>query len=237
MMRRLIRIVAAATLAAAAHADEAAVRATLQKSFPQSPIQAISKSPVTGLVEAVVGGRVFYLTEDGRYLLGGPLFDVKADRNLTEARLEQVNAIPFDSLTLDWAIKRVKGNGARRIAIFEDPDCPYCRVLEQTLESIDNLTVYVFLFPIDQLHPEAAAKSLAVWCAPDRAKAWDEVMRTGTVPAGSPQCANPMGNIADFAKRHRINSTPTTILADGRRLVGAVPRAQLERELQRAAKP
>jgi len=132
-----------------------------------------------------------------------------------------------------WAIKRVKGNGARRIAIFEDPDCPYCRVLEQTLKGIDNLTVYVFLFPIDQLHPEAAAKSLAVWCAPDRAKAWDEVMRTGAVPAGSPQCANPMADIAGFAKRHRINSTPT----DGRRLVGAVPRAQLEMELQRAAKP
>jgi thiol:disulfide interchange protein DsbC len=237
MTQRLMAIMAAATLFTAAHADEAAVRATLQRTFPQSPIQAISKSPVPGLVEAVVGSRVFYLTEDGRYLLGGPLFDVKADRNLTEARLEQINAIPFDSLTLDWAIKRVKGNGARRIAIFEDPDCPYCRVLEQTLKSIDNLTVYVFLFPIDQLHPEAAAKSLAVWCAPDRAKAWDEAMHTGAVPAGSPQCANPMANIADFAKRHRINSTPTTILADGCRLVGAVPRAQLERELQRAAKP
>jgi len=237
MSPRPIWIVATATLVATAHADEAAVRATLQKSFPQSPIQAISNSPVPGLIEAVVGSQVFYLTEDGRYLLGGPLFDVKADRNLTEARLEQVNAIPFDSLKLDWAIKRVKGNGARRIAIFEDPDCPYCRVLEQTLTSIDNLTVYVFLFPIDQLHPEAAAKSRAVWCAPDRAKAWDEVMRTGVVPADAPQCATPMANIADFAKRHRINGTPTTILADGRRLVGAVPRAQLERELQRAAKP
>ena len=186
MSPRPIWIVAAATLVATAHADEAAVRATLQKSFQQSPIQAISKSPVPGLIEAVVGSQVLYLTEDGRYLLGGPLFDVKADRNLTEARLEQVNAIPFDSLKLDWAIKRVKGNGARRIAIFEDPDCPYCRVLEQTLTSIDNLTVYVFLFPIDQLHPEAAAKSRAVWCAPDRAKAWDEVMRTGAVPAGAP---------------------------------------------------
>ena len=232
MSPRPIWIVAAATLDATAHADEAAVRATLQKSFPQSPIQAISKSPVPGLIEAIVGSQVLYLTEDGRYLLGGPLFDVKADRNLTEAGLEQVNAIPFDSLKLDWAIKRVKGNGARRIAIFEDPDCPYCRVLEQTLTSIDNLTVYVFLFPIDQLHPEAAAKSRAVWCAPDRAKAWDEVMPTGAVPAGAPQCATPMANITDFAKRHRINSTPTTILADGRRLVGAVPRAQLEREPQ-----
>lgn len=236
MSPRPIWIMAAATLVATAHADEAAVRATLQRSFPQSPIQSISKSPVPGLVEAVIGGQILYLTEDGRYLLGGPLFDVKADRNLSEARLEQVNAIPFDSLTLGWAIKRVKGNGARRIAIFEDPDCPYCRVLEQTLTSIDNLTVYVFLFPIDQLHPEAAAKSLAVWCAPDPAKAWDEVMRTGAVPAGVPRCSNPMANIADFAKRHRISSTPTTILEDGRHLVGTVPRAQLERELQRAAK-
>ncbi|MEO7852197.1 MAG: DsbC family protein, partial [Rubrivivax sp.] len=104
-------------------------------------------------------------------------------------------------------------------------------------KEVDNITVYVFLFPIDQLHPEAAAKSRAVWCAPDRAKAWAEVMQTGKVPAGPAKCADPIAEIAAFAKQHRINGTPTMVLADGTRLVGAMPRAQLEAELQRASKP
>lgn len=237
MWRALWAIVAVTGLVAAAQADEAAVRATLQRAFPGSPIQGIQQTPVPGLVEAAIDGQVFYVTEDGRYILGGPLFDVSANRNLTEARLEKLNAIAFDSLDLDWAIKLVKGKGSRRIAIFEDPDCPYCKALEETLRGVDDLTAYVFLYPIDQLHPEAAAKSRAVWCAPDRAKAWAEIMRTGIVPKGPANCADPIANIADFARRHRITGTPTTILADGRRLVGAVPRAQLDKELQRAARP
>lgn len=236
MMKRLLMVIAVATVATAARSDDAAVRATLQRTFPQSPVQGITKTPVPGVLEAVIEGQVFYITEDGRYILGGPLIDAKANRNLTEARLEQINAIPFDSLPLDWTFKRVKGTGARRIAIFEDPDCPYCKMLEQTLEGMDNLTVYVFLYPIAQIHPDAVAKSKAVWCAKDRVKAWDDAMRSGTVPTGAADCDNPIAKIIDFAKRHRITGTPTTILADGRRLVGAVPRAELEAQLQKAAK-
>ena len=236
MMERLLMVIAAAAAVTAARGDDAAVRDTLQRTFPQSPIQSLSKTPVPGVLEAAIEGRILYVTEDGRYILGGPLLDIKTNQNLTEARLEQINAIPFDSLPLDWAIKRVKGTGARRIAIFEDPDCPYCKTLEQTLESIDNLTVYVFLYPLEQIHPDAAAKSKAVWCAKDQVKAWDDAMRTGTVPAGAANCDNPIAKIIDFAKRHRITGTPTTILANGRRLVGAVPRAELETQLQKAAK-
>lgn len=237
MMGRLLMVIAAATVATAARGDDAAVRATLQRAFPQSPIQGITKTPVPGVLEAAIDGQIFYITEDGRYILGGPLLDAKANRNLTEVRIEQINAIPFGSLPLDWAFKRVKGTGARRIAIFEDPDCPYCKTLEQTLEGIDNVTVYVFLYPIDQIHPDAAAKSKAVWCAKDRVKAWDDAMRTGTVPAGAADCDNPIAKIAAFAKRHRITGTPTMVLSDGRRLVGAVPRAELEKQLVRSAQP
>ena len=236
MMERLLMVIAAAAAVTAARGDDAAVRDTLQRTFPQSPIQSLSKTPVPGVLEAAIEGRILYVTEDGRYILGDPLLDIKTNQNLTEARLEQINAIPFDSLPLDWAIKRVKGTGARRIAIFEDPDCPYCKTLEQTLEGIDNLTVYVFLYPLEQIHPDAAAKSKAVWCAKDQVKAWDDAMRTGTVPAGAANCDNPIAKIIDFAKRHRITGTPTTILANGRRLVGAVPRAELETQLQKAAK-
>lgn len=223
-------------VATAAHADEAAVRATLQRTFPNA-VPELHKAPVGGLVEAAIDGQVVYVSEDGRYILGGPLIDVTANRNLTDERLAQVNAIPFDKLTLDWSIKLVKGRGERRIAIFEDPDCPYCKALEKTLQEVDNLTIHIFLFPIDQLHPQAAAKSRAVWCAPDRAKAWSEIMHSGAVPTGPADCANPIDDIAVFARQHRINGTPTLVLADGRRLVGAVPRATLEKELQRSARP
>ncbi|MEO7243747.1 MAG: DsbC family protein [Rubrivivax sp.] len=220
-----------------AHADEAAVRSTVQRMFPGSEAPTIAKTPVPGLFEAAVGGQIFYVTEDGGHLIGGPLIDTGTRRNLTETRLAQINKIPFDTLNTRLAITWVKGSGARKLAIFEDPDCPYCKALEKTLKEIDDVTILVFLFPIDQLHPEAAAKSRAVWCAPDRAKAWADVMHAGVVPAGPAKCADPIAEIAAFARRHRINGTPTMVLADGTRLVGAVPRAQLEAELQRASKP
>ena len=222
MKASLLLLIAAASLATAARGDEAAVRATLLKSFPQGEIQAISKTPVPGVLEAAVENQIIYISEDGQYILAGPLIDVKTNRNLTETRLEELNAIPFDSLPLEWAFKRVKGTGARKVAIFEDPDCPYCKTLEQTLKGIDDLTVYVFLYPVAQIHPGAVDKSKAVWCSKDRAKAWDEVIRTGTVPAAATDCEHPLAKIAAFAKRHRITATPTTILQDGRRLVGAL---------------
>ena len=220
-------------LATTAHADDAAVRATLQRLIPGEPVQSLQPAAGGGLVEAVVGGQIYYLTADGRYLLAGPLIDTAKRVNLTEARLQKLNASPWDTLPLELAFKRVKGKGTRRIAIFEDPDCPYWKVLERTLETMDDLTIYVLLFPIDNLHPQAAAKSRAVWCAKDRAAAWETVMRTGTVPA-APDCKDPIAAIGEFAKRRGINGTPTAVLSDGRRLVGAVPRAQLERELQQA---
>lgn len=237
MNYRTLAAVAALMLMTGAHADEAAVRSTVQRMFPDSEAPIIAKTPVRGLFEVAVGGQVFYVTEDGGHVLGGPLIDTRTRANLTEARLAQINKIPFDTLNTKLAISWVKGNGARKLAIFEDPDCPYCKALDKTLQEIDDVTIHVFLFPIDQLHPEAAAKSRLVWCAPDRAKAWADVMHAGVLPAGPAKCADPIAEIAAFAKSHRIGGTPTMILADGTRLVGAVPRAQLESELQRASTP
>lgn len=237
-MKRLILPLAIVAVAAAATAtgDEAAVRAMLLRVFPYSSTQGISKTPIPGVFEASIDGRIVYVTGDGRYLLGGPIFDVNAEQNLTDIRLEQINMIPFGSLPLEWAFKRVKGTGARKVAIFVGPDCAFCRVLEQSLKSIDNLTVHVFLLPIEQIHPGATAKSVAVWCAKDQLKAWDEIAQIGTTPPGAATCHNPIPEIAEFAKKHRITGTPTTILEDGRRLVGAVPRTELEAQLQRASR-
>lgn len=136
-------MVIAAALATFATADEGAVRATIERNFPPNTVQGIAATPIPGLFEVAVDGQVVYVTNDGRYILAGPLVDAKERVNLTEARLEKLNAIPWDGLPLDLAIKRTKGSGTRRIAIFEDPDCPYCKALEQTLNEIDDVTVYV----------------------------------------------------------------------------------------------
>lgn len=238
MKYRIQAFAVTALLVTSAHADEAAVQATVRRVLPDNQVPPlITKTPVAGLFEVTVDSQIFYVTEDGRHLLGGPLIDTLSKRNLTDVRMAQINRIPFDTLDKTLAISWVKGNGARKLAIFEDPDCPYCKVLEKTLKEMDNLTIYVYLFPIDQLHPEAAAKSRAVWCAPDRAKAWADIMQTGIVPKTAARCPDPIAEIAAFAQRHRISGTPTMVLEDGTRLVGAIPRAQLEAELQRASKP
>jgi thiol:disulfide interchange protein DsbC len=144
-------------------ADEAAIRQAIAQLNPQSKVVSVSRTPVAGIFEAVVDHHIVYATEDGRYMFGGPLVETGNGQNLTEARFEQINAIPFDSLPLEWAIKRVKGNGSRKLAIFEDPYCPFCRKLEQDLRGMDNMTIYVFLFPIDEIHPGATAKAGAIW--------------------------------------------------------------------------
>ena len=239
LVRRLSHVALAASLAAlgvAANADEAAMRQTLARVFPQAQVRGIAPTPLPGLFEAAIDDRIYYVSEDGRYLLGGPLVDALNRANLTEARLAKLNAIPWNTLPLDLAIRRVVGSGTRRIAIFEDPDCPYCKQLEQNLVGIGDVTIYVLLYPLDELHPDAARKSRAIWCAKDRARAWEDMMRSGAVPANAGACDNPIAKIAQFGQRHRISGTPTIVLADGRRLVGAVPRDELEKELSRAGK-
>lgn len=241
MKIRAIRIALAVVLTALATwaaAGETAARAAIERVSPGRPIQSVTETPVANLYEAAVDGQVFYVTGDGRYILGGPLIDAKTGANLTEMRREVVSAIAWERLPLKLAFKRVKGNGSRRIAIFEDPDCPYCKQLEKTLEGVNDITIYVLLFPIDQLHPQAAQKSRAIWCAKDRGGAWDDAMRTGIVPANPGTCETPIAEIAEFAKQHGITGTPTIILSDGRRVVGALPAAQLQQQLARAsAKP
>lgn len=215
-----------------AAADEAAVRSLFQRDFPESTVTSVFPTPVPGIFEIVVDGRILYTSQDGRYVFSGSLIDTKTKRNLTRAALEKINAIPFDRLPLDLAIKRVKGNGSRKIAIFEDPDCPYCRKLEQNMMGIDNLTIYTFLFPIEQIHPGATSKSQAIWCAKDPAKAWDDVMLFGVAPKKvSSSCQTPIDKIVKFGHEHGIVATPTLFFSDGRRVVGALSAQDLKTEL------
>lgn len=230
----LFAVFSAGMLLASAYAaaDEAAVRSLFQRDFPESTVKSVSPTPVPGIFEVVVDGRVLYASQDGRYVFSGSLIDTKTRRNLTQAALAKINAIPFDRLPLDLAIKRVKGNGDRKIAIFEDPHCPYCRKLEQNMMGIDNLTIYTFLFPIEQIHPGATNESQAIWCAKNPAKAWNDAMLFGVAPKKAPSsCETPIARIVEFGHQHGIIATPTLFFFDGRRVVGALSAKDLKTEL------
>lgn len=221
-------------LAQAAIADEAAVKERVQASFPGTEIQSITKTPYAGLYEVVMGEKVFYADENADHFFIGNIFDTKTQRNLTEERVQKLTAVKFDSLPLDAAIKIVKGNGKRKVAVFSDPDCPYCKKLEQDMSKVTDVTIYVLLYPIAELHPEAASKSKAIWCAPDKAKAWSDWMLKGSLPKNKASCDTPLAKLGELGKKLRVFGTPTLIFADGRRVPGAIPAAEIEKLLNGA---
>jgi thiol:disulfide interchange protein DsbC len=163
------------------------------------------------------------------------LVDTEKKINLTQERLSKLTAIQFEQLPLKLAFKKVKGKGTRKLAVFSDPDCPFCKQIEPELAKLDNITIYMFLYPIDAIHPQAGDKAKSVWCSPDRVKAWDDLMQRGVAPKAAPNCNNPVAQLVEFGKRHRISGTPTLVFADGRRVPGAIPFEQIEQYLASAA--
>ncbi|KUZ74255.1 thiol:disulfide interchange protein [Burkholderia ubonensis] len=238
-MKKTIRIasmalaVAAATLGCTAQADQTTdkLKATLQTRLgSDAPIKSVAKSPVAGLYEVNLGSQIIYSDASGDYVLLGDLVDAKTRKNLTEARLAEINKIDFAGLPFANAIKVVKGNGARKIAVFSDPNCPYCKKLETTLQSVDNVTVYTFLYPV--LSPDSTAKSKAIWCATDRAKTWEGWMLDHRVPTNAASCdTSALDKNLALGRGMNVTGTPTIFLPDGRRLPGAVSAEQLNQAL------
>src|SRR5258706_9900246 len=184
----------AASLGLPAHAQDAErVKAELKKRIPEASVDAVRKVPYGGLYEVLVGSDIFYTDAKGEFLVAGSIIDLKTKENVTEARIRQVNAIKWESLPLDNAIKVVRGNGSRKIAIFEDPNCGYCKRFERDLQGVSDITVYVFLYPI--LAPDSVEKSKAVWCAADRSKAWLDHMVRDAAITGATNCATPIDRI------------------------------------------
>ncbi|NLP65358.1 DsbC family protein [Paraburkholderia sacchari] len=239
-MQKRIRIAAFALAAAisvlgcSAQADQITdkIKATLQSRLGVGggDIKSINKAPVAGLYEVNLGTQIIYSDANGDYVLTGDLVDTKARRNLTEARLAELNKVDFSKLPLENAVKVVKGNGKRQIAVFSDPNCPYCHQLESTLKSIDNVTVYTFLYPV--LSDDSTAKSKSIWCSTDRAKAWESWMVDRKAPTAAATCNTAAidSNLKLGAKMN-VTGTPTVILADGTRLPGAVSADRLESAL------
>jgi thiol:disulfide interchange protein DsbC len=205
------------------------IRTQLKARYPKVAIKQVALSPLPGLYELVTEAGLVYTDANGDYLVVGKLVDTKTQEDLTELRMSQLNGVPFDTLPLDLAIKYVKGNGKRRLAVFEDPHCPYCRQIEVTLKDITDTTIYVFLYPIESLHPNATETSRNVWCAEDRQTAWLKVMLEKTAPPAKKCDVAALQLIQKFGDQLGINGTPTLIFADGRRVASALPRDRLEK--------
>jgi thiol:disulfide interchange protein DsbC len=220
--------------AASADAATAALKKTLEQRFPGAGIRGITKTPYFGLYEVQIDDQVVYTDAKAAYILVGSVYDTDTKRNLTEARTREINRVAFGSLPLELAIKKVKGNGERKVAVFSDADCPFCARLENELKAIDNVTIYTFLYPIDQLHPDAARKSRKIWCAPDRQQAWDEFFSSGKLPDNAGDCDTPLRTTAELGAKMRVTGTPTLVFADGSVAPGALPAAQLEAQLKQS---
>ena len=214
--------------------EAAGLKKVLEQRFPGAEIRGVAKTPYFGLYEVMFDDRIVYTDAKAQYVLVGAVYDTESKVNLTEERQRKQNRVNVAALPLDLAIKKVKGNGERKLVVFSDPDCPFCARLEKTLKNVDNTTVYTFLFPIDQLHPDAARKARMIWCASDRQKAWDALYDSGTLPDNPGECENPVAKTQALGASLKINATPTLIFADGTMVPGALPVERLESELAKA---
>jgi thiol:disulfide interchange protein DsbC len=223
----------ALALPAGAQQEADKIKADLKKKFPEAQIDAVRKIPYGNLYEVSGAGEIFYTDDKASYLLLGTLVDAKTRENVTEARLRKLSAVSFDSLPLESAIKIVRGNGSRRIAIFEDPNCGYCKRFERDLAGVNDITVYVLLYPI--LSQDSVDKSAAIWCSADRGKAWlDFMLKDVALAAAAPACTTPTDKVLAFGREKRITGTPTIFFEDGERIPGAISLAQFEKRLAEA---
>lgn len=228
----LIAVTLLATLGASA--QEAVIRKNLLERLPQlQKIDEINKGPMPGLFEVRVNDtEIFYTDAEGNFLLQGSLIDTKQRRNLTEERIDKLTAISFDALPFKDSFTIVRGNGKRKLAVFEDPNCSYCKRFERDLQKVDNITISLFLYPI--LGPDSTEKSKHIWCAKDKGKTWqDWMVREQLPPVASCDVAVLARNVA-LGQKHKVSGTPTLVFADGTRVPGAIGMAEVEKHLTTA---
>jgi thiol:disulfide interchange protein DsbC len=221
------------TTAASADNTEAEIKKSVEAWLGgKFTVTSVRKAEFMGLYEVVVGTDILYTNEKGTHVILGEVVDIKTRRNLTQERAAKLAQIKFSDLPLDLAIKQVKGNGKRVMATFEDPNCTYCKKLAREMQNVTDVTVYTFLLPI--LSPDSIEKSKTIWCASDRAKAWNEYMLNGTAPSAGKCDTSALEKVSALAQKLNVRGTPAVFLADGSRLPGFMPAPQLEEAMNRA---
>ncbi len=215
----------------AQNTTEATIKKALEPRLGGAKIESVRETPYGGLYEVRVAGDILYTDKKGEYLFVGHVYDAKSTRDLTRERIDDINKIKFSDLPFDSALNQVKGDGKRVIAVFEDPNCSYCKRLRQTaLKDLDNVTIYTFMYNI--LAPDSFTKSTNVWCAPDRAKAWDDWMiNNKPAPQAPANCEAPNDKVLALGEKLRIQGTPAIFFADGSRFPGLVDLKAVEAKL------
>jgi thiol:disulfide interchange protein DsbC len=218
-----------------ARANEQDVMKRVKDKFPQSYVEKVFPTPYPGLYEVLMDSKLFYTDEQVTYVMVGNLIDVQSSRNLTQQRLRKLTAVDWKSLPLELAIKKVKGDGSRKLAVFSDPMCQHCIVQEKELARITNVTIYTFLYPIERLHNGSTARAQGVWCSPDKAKAWDDLMLSRIDPKAKP-CRDPLKKIEEVGTKLKVDVTPTMIFGDGTVVSGGITAQQVEKLLSDSLK-
>lgn len=227
-------------VAASASADEAKIRSVVEAAIGGARVEYVRPSPVPGFYEVHFqsrsGPQIIYTDPEANYIFQGNIYDTRSRENLTEERLNQLSAIRFESLPLDLAVKVRRGSGKRELAIFADPHCPACRQFEQTLAQIDDITIYYFMYPV--IHPELVDHSRAVWCSPDRARAWLALAAQAKpqIPQAKTDCGAPIERVLVLGRSLGVNSTPTVFFTTGDRVRGGMHVAALRAKLDEAAR-
>jgi thiol:disulfide interchange protein DsbC len=220
-------------ISSAAAASEATVKQAMQKRYPDVQVESVTKTPIAGIYEVFANGEVVYVDENVNYMIvRGRLMEIASGTDLTEERTRVLTATKFDQLPLDLAFRMVKGNGKRKFAYFTDPNCPFCKRLDQELARVTDVTIYVFLYPI--LSPDSVEKAKAVWCSKDRAKVYMDWMLNGNAPKAAGTCDTPVDKVVAYGRQKGISGTPTLFFADGQRQTGWIPANQLEKKLDDA---
>ena len=234
-MKSSLKILAIAltVLATTAHAgqDESNLEAIgnkLRTLYPATQFNDIRPSQLEGIYEVVMGKNVGYTDGAGRFFLFGHVFDMQTQQDLTQQRIDELNKVNFSELPLKDAIKEVRGKGQRKLVVFSDPDCPYCKKLERDLPRLDNVTIYTFPFPLEGLHPDAPQKAKSIWCSAKRQSAWHDYLVSNKQPIASPDCENPIDRNIQLGQKLGINGTPTLVAEDGRVMPGAASADQIE---------
>jgi thiol:disulfide interchange protein DsbC len=219
-------------------ADEAVIRKNIGQRLPDFPkIDEVTKTALPGIWELRIGNEVLYTDADGSHIIQGELIDTKTKNNLTQQRIAKLTAIKFDELPLKDALVVKQGNGSRKLAVFADPNCGYCKRLERDLVALKDVTIYNFVYPV--LGPDSNEKSRAIWCSKDAMKTWRDWMIDGvTPPRAMGKCDDAaIQRTIDYGKKYRINGTPAIVFENGERVPGALPAAELTKRLDEAKKP